>query len=133
MNDQQKHLEFIQSVIVRLSSNSFQIKSWAVTIVAATLAVYATTQAEEVVLVGVFSSIVFGVVDAYCLSQEKRYRGLYNDVARMPGSNRIVDKFDMDASFYAKGKNSFWSTLLNKTIIMYTLIITFLLLTYYIL
>lgn len=43
-NDQIKHLEFIQNSITRMNQNSFQIKTFTITIVAALLAVYASTK-----------------------------------------------------------------------------------------
>ena len=42
-NEQLKHLEFIQNVITRMNTNSFQIKTWAVTLVSALLAIFAST------------------------------------------------------------------------------------------
>jgi hypothetical protein len=39
-----KHLEFIQNVITRMNTNSFQIKGWSIVIVSALMAVYASTQ-----------------------------------------------------------------------------------------
>lgn len=36
-----KHLEFIQNVITRMNTNSFQIKEWTVTITSALLAIFA--------------------------------------------------------------------------------------------
>jgi len=82
MNEQQiKHLEFIQNVITRLNGNSFNIKGWAITIVAAVLALFASTGKEDFILIGVFTSLLFWLMDGYCLRQERRFRGLYNDVA----------------------------------------------------
>lgn len=43
-NEELKHLEFIQNVITRMNTNSFQIKGWTVGIISAALAVYASTQ-----------------------------------------------------------------------------------------
>ncbi len=39
--EQIKHLEFIQDVITRMNSNSFQIKGWCITILSALCAIYA--------------------------------------------------------------------------------------------
>lgn len=38
--EQIKHLEFIQDVITRMNSNSFQIKGWCITILSALCAIY---------------------------------------------------------------------------------------------
>ena len=42
--EQIKHLEFIQNVITRMNTNSFQIKGWSIVIVSALMAIYASTQ-----------------------------------------------------------------------------------------
>ena len=39
-----KHLEFIQNVITRMNTNSFQIKGWSIVVVSALLAIYASTK-----------------------------------------------------------------------------------------
>lgn len=51
-DEQLKHLEFIQNVITRMNTNSFQIKAWAVTIVSALLAIalYADPKSAPVAL-----------------------------------------------------------------------------------
>ena len=41
MENKRKHLEFIQSVIARMNSNSFLIKGWSITLVSALFALAA--------------------------------------------------------------------------------------------
>ena len=79
--EQLKHLEFIQAVITRMNANSFQIKGWTVTIVSALLAIFASTKNHYFILTGIFPNIVFWFLDSYYLQQERKFRGLYNDVA----------------------------------------------------
>lgn len=43
MEFNEKHLEFLQSNISRMNQCSFQMKSWAITIVSALIAVYVAT------------------------------------------------------------------------------------------
>lgn len=50
MSSNEKHLEFIQNIITRMNTNSFQIKGWAVTIVYALLAIYASSKNEYFIL-----------------------------------------------------------------------------------
>lgn len=60
-----KHLEFLQNVIARLNSNSFQIKSWAITIVAALLALYVDSDSNTFyILIAIFPTILFWGSDA---------------------------------------------------------------------
>ena len=131
MDDKLKHLEFIQNVITRLNSNSFQIKSWSITLVAAVLALYASTQKTDFILVGVFPTMIFWLMDAYCLKQERKFRGLYTDVADNSENKRIVKSFDMNPDSYTRGKYSYWNILWTKTIwFVYFLIIVFLIAIY---
>jgi len=60
-----KHLEFIQNVITRMNTNSFQIKGWCIVIASALLAIFASTKDNYFFLVAVFSNsyiLVFGCV-----------------------------------------------------------------------
>ena len=79
--DKMKHLEFIQNIITRMNTNSFQIKGWTVTIVSAILAIYASTKNYYFVISAIFPTIIFWFLDSYYLMQERKFRGLYNDVA----------------------------------------------------
>lgn len=132
MEEKIKHLEFIQNVITRLNSNSFQIKSWAVTIVAAVLALYASTQKIDFILVGIFPTLIFWLMDAYCLTQERKFRGLYNDVAGISTKHKKLKSFEMNPNHFRKGEYYYWSVLWSKTIwLVYSLIILFLLIIYF--
>ena len=113
-----KHLEFIQNVITRMNTNSFQIKGWAITIVSAILVLYASTKNECFILVGVFPSLIFWFLDAYYLTQERKFRGLYNDVAGVSEKPFDVKPFAMRPDLYVGGKyrycKVFWSTTIWK-------------------
>lgn len=60
-----KHLEFIQSIINRMNSNSFAIKGWAITIVSALLALYASSSKVTYVFVAIIPTIIFWCLDSY--------------------------------------------------------------------
>ncbi len=94
--DKLKHLEFIQNVITRMNSNSFTIKGWSITIVSAFLALYASSKNIDFLLAGLPAIFVFWYLDSYYLTQERRYRELYNDKVK----DNWVDDFDMNASKY---------------------------------
>ena len=112
-----KHLEFIQAVITRMNSNSFQMKGWMVAIVSAILAVYASTQNDRFVLVAIFPAVVFWFLDTYYLWQERKFRGLYNDVSGITNSQKI-ELFAMRPDLYAGGKYSYWDVFQSVTIIL---------------
>ena len=59
MSDKLKHLEFIQGVINRMGQNSFLIKGWTVTLVAALFALAAKDSNQKFVLVAYF--LFYGV------------------------------------------------------------------------
>ena len=121
-----KHLELIQSIITRMNTNSFQIKSWTVTLISAILALYASTKNANFILLGIFPAIVFWFLDAYYLTQERRFRGLYDNVAGISGGSPVT-VFSMNTAPY-KGKTySYWNVMWSRTIwTVYLLLILFL-------
>lgn len=117
MDDQiVKHLEFIQNVITRMNTNSFQIKEWAVTLVSALLAIFASTKNNFFILTALFPAIVFWFLDAYYLMQERKFRGLYNDVAKITAKSLVIAPFAMRPDLYTGGKYSYWSSFTSTTI-----------------
>ena len=78
--DAVKHLEFIQNAITRMASNSFLLKGWTVTLVAALVALAAQNANPLFVALAVFPAIAFWVLDAYYLRQERLFRKLYDDI-----------------------------------------------------
>lgn len=123
-----KHLEFIQNVITRMNTDSFQIKGWSIVIVSALLAVYASTNSNNLFLVSVFPTIVFWFLDAYYLNQERKFRGLYNDVAGVTEEPKDIKLFEMRPDLYLGGKYSYWSSFFSITILkMYLSVIIILL------
>ena len=88
-----KHLEFIQGVITRMNSNSFQMKGWMVAIVSALLAIYADKQNPTYALVAILPTLIFWGLDTYYLWQERKFRGLYNDVAGITENPKEIKLF----------------------------------------
>jgi len=83
-----KHLEFIQGIITRMNTNSFQIKSWSITINAALLALYASNNNEKYLLIAIAPTLLFWFLDSYYLQQERKFCGVYNDVAGLVDISR---------------------------------------------
>lgn len=109
-----KHLEFIQNIITRMNTNSFQIKGMAVAIVSALLAIFASEKNPDFILITIFPLMLFWFLDAYYLTQERKFRGLYNDLLKKNEHNLNV--FEMRPDLYSGGKYSFWSVFFSKTI-----------------
>ncbi|HTS16824.1 MAG TPA: hypothetical protein VMP11_04560 [Verrucomicrobiae bacterium] len=103
-----KHLEFIQAIITRMSSNQFMLKGWCVTLVSALFALAAKDANHSYFVLGFIPVAVFWFLDAYYLSLERQYRALYGDVAARKPED--VD-FSLDASAYNSGKNTWLACL----------------------
>jgi hypothetical protein len=85
--DQRKHLEFIQAVISRMAGNSFLIRGWTVTLVAGLFALAAKDADRSFIVVGYFPCLMFWCLDAYYLSQERKFRSLYDSVCAAPSTH----------------------------------------------
>jgi len=114
MNEKKlKHLEFIQGVINRFGNNSFLIKGWCITIVAALSALSSGTK-DQYILIAYFPVLIFWLLDSYYLWQERLFRELYDEV-------RIIDEsqidFSMTFSNHAMKKHKYIDLVFSKTII----------------
>ena len=118
MSDEKlKHLEFIQNIITRMNTNSFQIKGWTVTIVSALLAIYASSKNTYFILAGTFPNAIFWFLDSFYLRQERKFRGLYDDVAGISENPKPLKLFEMRPDLYDGGMYSFWRVLTSSTIL----------------
>lgn len=111
-----KHLEFIQSAIARLGNNSFFLKGWAVTLVAALFALAAKDSNKKYVVVAYFPVVVFWILDAYFLSQERRFRNLYDGV-RAKKEDEI--DFSMDSTPFMGARTSWTAAFFSRTLIIF--------------
>ncbi len=122
-----KHLEFIQNVITRMNTNSFHIKGWTITIASAIFALYATTKNNSFILLGIFPTLIFWFFDAYYLTQERKFRGLYDDVAGISENPKDLKPFAMRPDLYVEGQycywEVFWSAIIWKIYLPITLIL----------
>ncbi len=112
-----KHLEFVQSVITRMNTNSFQIKGWTITIVAALLAIFSSTKNELFILVSLLPVIIFWLLDTYYLTQERKFRGLYNDIAGVTENPKDIKEYEMRPDLYVGGKYSYFDVFKSPTIL----------------
>ena len=81
MDERLTHLSFIQAIITRMGNNSFLLKGWSVTLVAAIFALSSKDSNHLLVLLAYFPVLVFWGLDAFFLHQEKLFRKLYQEVA----------------------------------------------------
>jgi hypothetical protein len=76
-----EQLKMIQAVIDRMARNSFALKGWTVTLVAALIGLAAADSNRSFALIAVYVVVVLAALDAYYLAIERAYRALYNSAA----------------------------------------------------
>ena len=117
MENKHKHLEFIQMAINRMASNLFFLKGWTVTLIAALFALSAKEAKPEYALIAYIPAFLFWLLDAYFLSQERRFRSLYEAVRKRP--EHEID-FSMDTEPYkTEPRNRFWHAFWSLTLSLY--------------
>lgn len=112
--NKRKHLELIQGVIGRMGGNLFLLKGWTVTLVAALVAL--SVKLRDSYYLAYFPALMFWVLDAYFLSQERKFRDLYNHVRKL--SDNQVD-FSMDTRPFNDWKNHWSACFFRPTVLLY--------------
>jgi histidine triad (HIT) family protein len=104
-DDRRKHLDFIQSAIARMSTTATLAKGWCLTVSVAALGFAINKNSVGVGLLGALAVVLFGILDARYLREERKFRALYDD-ARLDK----VDVYDMGTFRYIQpGGSSFTS------------------------
>lgn len=118
MEKKLKHLEFIQLAINRMASNLFLLKGWTVTMIAAIFALAAKESEDFYFALAYFPTLMFWLLDGYFLSQERRFRSLYDHVRNLDES--AID-FSMDTQpFKAMPLRNKWlHALFSPTLLIY--------------
>lgn len=108
-----KHLEFIQNIINRLNTNSFQIKGMSITLTAGLLAISGTLENKYLMMVAYFVIITFWYLDSIYLSLERGYRELFDEVR-----NQIsATNYDLTLQTrHKKDKDTWDKVILSKTL-----------------
>lgn len=78
-------LQMIQAVVERMGHNSFLLKGWTVTLVAVLIGLSAEKSNVDFAWIAVAVSMVLGLLDAYYLAVERKYRNLYESVVGEAG------------------------------------------------
>ena len=100
-----KHLELVQGVINRLSTNSFLLKGWSVFLISALLALSTADNRAAFGFIAYIPAVVFWSLDGYFLWQEKLYRKLYDHVRQQ--NDEDID-FSMDTTPFKKPDGPSW-------------------------
>lgn len=114
MDKQLTHLGFIQAVITRMGANSFLLKGWSVTLVAAIFALAAKDAERQFILLAYFPVFVFWGLDAFFLHQEKLFRALYAEVA---AGRTGSDELSLDTSGVAASMPGPVAAFFSKTLL----------------
>ncbi|QUM86157.1 hypothetical protein [Moritella sp. 28] len=103
-DDKRTHLELIQNVVTRMASNSFAIKGWTITLVAALMALSAASgTAKLFFFIAYVPLLAFWILDGYFLSLEKIYRKIYDYVAKDKITNE--EYFSLNMTLYISRYN----------------------------
>ncbi len=123
-----RHLDLIQSVISRQAANSFSIRGWAVTLVAAIIFLSAKDSNVWYFLVALLPTVVFWGLDGYYLRQERLFRKLYDKVRTLNSNELANNPFSLDTLPFTfpefsqtlaeeqEQVKSWWMTCWSKTI-----------------
>lgn len=79
--DKRQHLAFAQDVITRMAQSSSNAKSWLLPVATATYGYAFTKESVAVALLGIIATLVFGLLDYGYLSNERKFRELYDRIA----------------------------------------------------
>lgn len=116
MDNKIKHLEMIQNIINRMATNSFLVKGWCVTLVAALFALSSGSGNLRFTILAYFPTIMFWTLDGYYLWQERLFRGLYDYVRE-----KEEEKVDFSMNIFpVLSKTSSWlATVFSKTLLVF--------------
>jgi len=128
MDNKRAHLEMIQGVVNRLSTDSFLLKGWSVLLVSALFALAAGNSKIYFVYLAYFPAIAFWVLDGYFLWQERLFRALYDRVRAMEEGD--VD-FSMNTSAVRDQVKPWPEVILSMTLLLFhgTVIVSILVVT----
>ena len=100
-----------------MAGNLFLLKGWSVTLIAALFALAAKDSNQAYVLIAYFPLFIFWALDGFFLSQERKFRALYDHVRSLDESNI---NFSMDTRPYSNDdKNTWLGGILSKTLVIY--------------
>lgn len=111
--DKEKHLEMIENIISYMANCSFLIKGWTLTIIAAVFGLAAKDSDIKFVIIAYIIIPCFWWLDGFYLSQERKYRALYDKVREREGTQ---SDFSMDIREFNNGRNTWFCSIFSKTL-----------------
>ena len=108
-----EEIKILQDIIKRMADNSFKIKTWAITLIVATLLM--KTNLNNVAI-AFLPLLTFWFLDAYYLQQEKIFRKIYDDKIEL-STESCSEIFTINTTEYkSKVSNVFFLMFWNKSI-----------------
>ncbi len=110
-----KYLEFIQNTITRMSTNSFIIKGWCITIFAAVYTLANKDSDKSYNLINYIIIPLFWYLNSYFLQNERKYRILYDNV-RMLDEDNIDFSMEISHNNFINKKTNLFSCFFSKSL-----------------
>jgi len=107
-----RYLEMIQSIMTRMSTNSFMMKGWAVTLTTGIFALSAKEANVIYFLIAYFPVVLFWFLDSYYLMLERQFKHYYDIIAEEK-ENDI--KFNISRPEPNRNKKTFYDQCLFST------------------
>jgi hypothetical protein len=116
MENKLKHLEIIQNIINRMASNSFLVKGWCITLVSAVFVLSGKDANTMFIAIAFFPVLMFWILDAYFLRQERLFRKLYDKVRT---TNEDAIDFSMNTTPFTAEVASWLQVAFSQTLILF--------------
>lgn len=119
----EKHLEFIQSVITRMNQNSSNIKTCYITILSAFFGIGKIGLIKDVTIIIfiLILSLIFCIMDSYYLYLGRGFRHLYEIVANIKQDVKLKGDFDMTIPQEDRALKRFFGAFCSQTEIWFYL------------
>ena len=118
MENKRKHLEIIQAVISRLAGNLFFLRGWTITLITGVFAIALSKDASKGYFLLVYLLLaIFWVLDGFFLSQERRFRSLYDHVRKLEESQ--IDFSMKTRTYKSHRRNTWFGAMLSSTLLWF--------------
>jgi len=112
-----KEIDLVEKLIERMSSNSFKIKGWALSLIIGTLLLKTTNNQAWLAIIPLIS---FWYLDAFFLTHERKYRKLYEWIIQnRQKSNEFI--FDLSTERFKKEIGRIYKQIFSKTLVVFYL------------
>lgn len=115
MDRKLKHLEFVQAIINRLSTNSFLLKGWSVVLISGLFALAAAQDSKGFAIFSLVPASALWGLDGYFLALERNYRIMYKKIRVL-----TPDQIDFDMELVVdNGNMDFMRACFSKTLFVF--------------